>query len=33
MRMLLEIKIPTEVGNRTIKDGSLPKVLEATMSN
>ena len=32
MRMMLKIKIPTEAGNRTIKDGSLPKVLEVVMS-
>ncbi len=32
MRMLLKIKIPTEQGNRAIKDGSLGKILEATVS-
>jgi len=32
MRMMLRIKIPTEAGNRTIKDGSLPKAIEAAMS-
>jgi hypothetical protein len=32
MRMMLKIKIPTLVGNRTIKDGSLPKVIEGAMS-
>ena len=32
MRMLLKIKIPTEAGNRGVKDGSLPKILEATVS-
>jgi hypothetical protein len=32
MRMMLKIIIPTEAGNRTIRDGSLPKVLEATIS-
>jgi hypothetical protein len=31
MRMMLRIKIPTEAGNRTIKDGSLPKAIEAAM--
>jgi hypothetical protein len=29
--MMLKIMIPTEAGNLTIKDGSLPKVIEAAM--
>ena len=32
MRMLVKIKIPTEQGNRAIKDGSLGKILEATVT-
>jgi hypothetical protein len=32
MRVMLKITMPTEPGNRGIKDGSLPKLLEDTLS-
>jgi hypothetical protein len=32
MRTMLRIKMPTEPGNRAIKDGSLGKLLEDTIS-
>jgi hypothetical protein len=32
MRMMLKILIATETGHHTIKDGSLPKIFETTMS-
>ena len=31
MRMLLKVKMPTEQGNQAVKDGSLGKILEATI--
>ena len=32
MRTLLRISIPVETGNATLKDGRLPKLIEATMA-
>jgi hypothetical protein len=32
MRMLLKATIPTELGNRAIKDGSFAKAMEAVMT-
>jgi hypothetical protein len=31
MRVFMRASIPTETGNRTIKDGSLPKIIDAFM--
>ena len=31
MRMMMKVKMDTEAGSRAIEDGSLPKLLEATM--
>jgi hypothetical protein len=31
MRMMLKITIPTETGNRVLKDGSFSKIMEAAM--
>jgi hypothetical protein len=30
--MMLKITLPTEVGNRTIQDGTFPKIMEATVA-
>jgi hypothetical protein len=30
--MMLKIMIPTEAGNRAIRDGSLPKILEGAVA-
>jgi hypothetical protein len=32
MRMMLKVTFPTEVANRAMKDGSFPRILEATMA-
>ena len=32
MRMMLKVTFPTEVGNRVIKDGSFPKIMEAMIT-
>ena len=31
MRMMLKITIPTDAGNRVVKDGSISQILEKTM--
>ena len=33
MRTMIRVKIPTEAGNRAIKDGSLPKVIQKTLTS
>ena len=33
MRFLLKIQMPVEAGNKSIKDGSLPKIIESTLQN
>ena len=33
MRTMLTIKMPVVAGNRAIKDGSLPKIMEAAMAD
>jgi hypothetical protein len=31
MRMLMRVQVPTAVGSKAIKDGSLPRVVQSTM--
>lgn len=31
MRMMLKVRFPTDVGNRALKDGSFPKLIEAAI--
>lgn len=33
MRMMLRVTVPTEEGNKAIKDGSMAKVIEHTLSD
>jgi hypothetical protein len=32
MRMILKVTVPTDVGNRAMKEGTLQQVLKATMA-
>ena len=33
MRVMLRVSVPTEEGNRAIRDGSLPRAIEQTMAD
>ena len=33
MRMLMKVQVPTEAGNRTIKNGSLPEIIRKTLES
>jgi hypothetical protein len=33
MRMLMKVRVPTEVGNRAIKDGTLPDIIRKTLES
>jgi hypothetical protein len=33
MRMMVTIRVPVEPGNRAIKDGTLPKVIQQTLEH